>query len=98
MDKKPKRRIKKKKKVMSQRARPSVPADASCSSLCLFCHKEEVARRIGVTARTVGVWAQQEKLPAYRFGRFLRFKWSEVEAALAAGFRAKEGGREKLKC
>jgi excisionase family DNA binding protein len=53
----------------------------------LFIHKEDVAKRLGVTPRTVGIWAAQDKLPAYRFGRFLRFKWAEVEQALAKNFR-----------
>ena len=88
---KPKRQFKKKE---PQQARPLMPADA----VGMYCHKKEIARWIGVTPRTLGIWVRQERVPAYRFGRFLRFKWSEVEAALAAGFRAKEGGREKLKC
>jgi excisionase family DNA binding protein len=52
-----------------------------------FLDKNQVAKRLGLTPRTIGIWVQQEKLPAYRFGRFLRFKWAEVEQALATTFR-----------
>jgi len=81
---KPKRQFKKKE---PQQARPLMPADA----VGMYCHKKEIARWIGVTPRTLGIWVRQERVPAYRFGRFLRFKWSEVEAALAEGFRPKYG-------
>ena len=52
-----------------------------------FLDQREVARRLGLKPRTVGNWAREQKLPAYRFGRLLRFKWDEVEQALAASFR-----------
>jgi len=52
-----------------------------------FLDQREVAKRLGLQPRTVGNWAREQKLPAYRFGRLLRFKWDEVEQALAANFR-----------
>ena len=52
-----------------------------------FMDKSAVADRLGVRPRTVGEWANQGKLPAYRLGPYLRFKWAEVEAHLAATCR-----------
>ena len=49
-----------------------------------YMDKKEVGRRLGLRPRTVGVWVLQGKLPAYRFGRRLRFKWAEIEQHLGA--------------
>ena len=48
-----------------------------------FLTKEVVAERLCVTPRTVARWARTGRLPAHRFGRRVRFKWSEVRAAPA---------------
>jgi excisionase family DNA binding protein len=48
-----------------------------------FITKEVVAERLSVTPETVRRWASAGKLPSHHFGRRLRFKWSEVRAALA---------------
>ena len=47
-----------------------------------FITKELVAQRLCVTPETVRRWASDGRLPSHHFGRRLRFKWSEVEAAL----------------
>jgi len=47
-----------------------------------FITKEMVAERICVTPETVRRWASDGCLPSHHFGRRLRFRWSEVEAAL----------------
>lgn len=52
-----------------------------------YLDKVTVAKRLGVKPKTVGEWAKQGKLPAYRLGPYLRFKWAEVEAHLAATCR-----------
>ena len=44
-----------------------------------YLDKVAVAKRLGLRPRTVGEWAKQGKLPAYRVGACLRFKWAEVE-------------------
>ena len=58
-----------------------------------YVDKVVVAKRLGAKPKTVGEWANQGKLPAYRMGRRLRFKWAEVEAHLAATCRV--GGEAK---
>jgi len=62
-----------------------------------FLTKEVVAERLCLTPQTVERWARSGRLPAHRFGRRVRFKWSEVVAApLANGLRAgvaTNGGR-----
>ena len=52
-----------------------------------WLNADEVANRIGLQPRTVALWVRQGRLPAYRLGRHLRFKWDEVERALAATCR-----------
>jgi excisionase family DNA binding protein len=47
----------------------------------------DVAARLHIRPRTVALWAQQGRLPAYRLGNYLRFRWDEVENALAASCR-----------
>jgi excisionase family DNA binding protein len=60
-----------------------------------YLDKVAVSIRLGVKPKTVGEWANQGKLPAYRMGRRLRFKWAEVEAHLAATCRV---GHGELEC
>lgn len=48
-----------------------------------FLTKEVVAERLCITPRTVERWARSGRLPAHRFGRRVRFKWSEVAGAPA---------------
>jgi excisionase family DNA binding protein len=65
-------------KKTAQKMAPALPDQER------FLTKHEVAVRLGIRPRTVGVWAQQRRLPAYRVGRYLRFKWNEVEQFLAS--------------
>lgn len=45
----------------------------------------EVAERLGFSPATVVDWAEAGKIPGFRIGGRLRFRWSEVEAVLEAG-------------
>jgi excisionase family DNA binding protein len=45
---------------------------------------KEVGKRLGLSPRTVSEMANAGRLPAYRIGIYLRFKWAEVETHLAA--------------
>jgi len=56
-----------------------------------FLTKEVVAERLCVTPQTVVRWARTGRLPSHRFGRQVRFKWSEVAGAP----RANEGGEKQ---
>ena len=60
-----------------------------------YLDKVGVAKRLGVKPKTVAEWANQGKLPAYRVGTYLRFKWAEVEEHLAATSRV---GHGELEC
>jgi excisionase family DNA binding protein len=62
---------------------PTLPPD--CRERLLNTH--EIAARLLIQSRTAALWARQGRLPAYRLGRLLRFKWDEVERALAATCR-----------
>lgn len=62
---------------------PVIPPD--CRERLL--NTREVAARLLVQPRTVADWARNGRLPAYRLGRLIRFKWDEVERALAATCR-----------
>ena len=59
-----------------------------------FLTKEVVAERLCVTPRTVERWARTGRLPAHRFGRRVRFKWSEVVAAVVAPQANRTNGTE----
>ncbi len=39
----------------------------------------EVAKYLGMTERTILLWAQQQKLPAFKVGSVWRFRRSEVD-------------------
>ncbi len=44
--------------------------------------KIEVARRLRLGTRTVENYMRTGVIPYYKLGRFVHFKWSEVEARL----------------
>jgi excisionase family DNA binding protein len=77
------------KKSPQEISKPSAPIAASEG----YLDKVAVAKRLGLKPRTVGEWAKQGKLPAYRLGPYLRFKWAEVEQHLAATCQLKRGVR-----
>jgi excisionase family DNA binding protein len=53
-----------------------------------YVTKADVANRFNTTPRTINNWMTAKVIPFYRFGyRTVRFKLSEVEAALTAKFR-----------
>lgn len=52
-----------------------------------FIDKGEVGRRTQMRPRTIDDWMKRGLLPYYKLGRSVRFKWSEVEAHLAANCR-----------
>jgi excisionase family DNA binding protein len=56
--------------------RPSAPLPEP------FINKEEIARRLGKTLRTVDNWMKRGILPYYKIGRSVEFKWSDVESHL----------------
>lgn len=58
----------------------------------VYLTKEAVAKRLGLKPKTVSDWANAGKLPAYHLGRYLRFKWVEIDQHLAATSRV--GGQK----
>ena len=42
----------------------------------------EVAVYLGVTERSIYAWAAEKRLPAYKAGKFIRFRRGDVEAFL----------------
>lgn len=42
----------------------------------------EVARRLGVAPSWVASAARANRIPHHRLGRYVRFKWTEIEAWL----------------
>jgi excisionase family DNA binding protein len=44
----------------------------------------EIAALLGFAPATIVDWAEAGKLPGFRLGGRLRFRWSEVEAVLEA--------------
>lgn len=45
---------------------------------------KEAARYLGLAVKTTYVWAESGRLPAYRIGRALRFRKSELAAYIEA--------------
>jgi excisionase family DNA binding protein len=52
-----------------------------------YITKKEVASRLERDIRTVDNWMRQGKLPYYKIGRAVAFRWSEVQAFLSANFK-----------
>lgn len=50
----------------------------------LWLSTAEAAKRLGVTPRTLYRFIDEGQLPAYRFGRVIRLKQSEVDAFIDA--------------
>jgi len=44
--------------------------------------KRETARLASVSTRTLENWTRQGRIPIFRIGRTVRFRWSDVAAAL----------------
>jgi predicted DNA-binding transcriptional regulator AlpA len=59
----------------------------------VFIGKNEVARRLGKTIRTVDNWMARGILCHYKIGRSVVFKWSEIETQLAQTCRVARGGK-----
>ena len=74
----------------------TLPRSAGTSSEG-YLDKVAIAQRLGVKPRTVAEWANQGKLPAYRIGSYLRFKWAEVEQHLAAACRVAKEEQKEMK-
>lgn len=56
----------------------------SSSSGIVWLNTAETARRLGVTPRTLYRFIDEGQLPAYRFGRVIRLKETEVEEFIDA--------------
>lgn len=52
-----------------------------------YINKAEVARRLGKEVRTIDNWMRQGKIPYFKIGRSVNFKWSDVDAFMQAKFR-----------
>ncbi len=48
----------------------------------VFVSKREVARRLGVSVRTMQRWMSRGAVRYHRMGQLTRFRWSEVCAGL----------------
>ena len=67
---------------------PETPAPqaANAATECLI-DKTELARRVGRKVRTVNYWMAQGRIPYFKVGQAVLFKWSDVEAHLQQTFR-----------
>jgi excisionase family DNA binding protein len=52
-----------------------------------YITKEEVAKRLKKTVRTVENWQARGIIPFVKAGRSVLFKWSDVEGHLQSNFR-----------
>jgi len=84
--------MKKHPRQPSSGLRPPSPAPASEGQIPAgeqLLDSTGVGQRLKLSPRTVSEMANDGRLPAYRIGIYLRFKWAEVEAHLAATSRLK---------
>lgn len=58
-----------------------------------LCTAEEVAKHLGVPTSRIAQQARERVIPSVRVGRSVRFKRSEVEAALRSRPQAERGAR-----
>ena len=58
----------------------SLPEDAATAPDAVWLSTQEAARRLGVTARTLYRFIDQGDLAAYRLGRVIRLKLTDVDA------------------
>lgn len=73
----------------------SLPSDPAASPDAVWLSTQEAARRLGVTARTLYRFIDQGDLTAYRLGRVIRLKLSDVDAFIEAS-RIEPGSLEHL--
>ena len=62
---------------------PSTPADDG-----RLWTKNETARFLGITERTLGDWMRKRNIPFYKLGKFVRFKKDAVVSWLDRDCRA----------
>lgn len=48
-----------------------------------YIGKRELARRLSIKFRTVDSWISRGWIPYYKVGKYVLFKWSEVDAQLS---------------
>ena len=73
----------------------SLPSDPSASPDAVWLSTQEAARRLGVTARTLYRFIDQGDLTAYRLGRVIRLKLTDVDAFIEAS-KIEPGSLEHL--
>ena len=81
------------RKRFRQGPRPFAPIPDERLGAERLLDKFGVANRLAVKPNTVSMWANKGRLPAYRIGAYLRFKWSEVEGWLAETSRVRSAKR-----
>jgi excisionase family DNA binding protein len=73
----------------------SLPSDTAGSPDAVWLSTQEAARRLGVTARTLYRFIDQGDLTAYRLGRVIRLKLSDVDTFIEAS-KIEPGSLEHL--
>ena len=67
------------------RDRSQIPSNATAPEG--YITKEEVAKRLKKTVRTVENWQAKGLLPYVKIGRSVLFNWSDVESHVQTNFR-----------
>ena len=77
---------------MKKHPKPIAMPVYACASGEGYLDKVAVGKLLGMKPKTVREWVRLGKLPAYKFGRYLRFKWAEVDAHMTANYRVNPRG------
>jgi excisionase family DNA binding protein len=70
-------------------ALPSTPAQETA----LLLKPKQLARRLGISRRTLSNWTQNKTVPMIKIGRFCRFEFDKVWAALQKHEQAAAGSQ-----
>lgn len=68
---------------LGHRSAMCLPAPSNESLLDI----DDVGARLKLSPRTVSEMANDGRLPAYRIGIYLRFKWADIEQFITANYR-----------
>jgi hypothetical protein len=65
----------------------NIPTTQAAFQTEAYINKNEVAKRLNKTIRTIDNWMAAGLITHYKIKRSVAFKWSEIEADLAATCR-----------
>ena len=69
-------------RVRTAEAESKTKANALPAAAPDLLNKKQLAQRLGIGLRTVDTWIRKRYVPYIKYGKLVRFRWSEVERYL----------------